>query len=138
MTTRFPKKYIKRGKVKLHSGQYSNILYDVNSMLTDFEERTKIMLAMPTEYRTYVGVATGGAILASQLCIWRNWAMVKDGELKGKIKGDYCLVDDVCTTETSIKEAIKIIRKKPKCIFVVVDRRKEKTLKIKSIYKINK
>lgn len=79
----------------------------------------------------YVGIATCGAIIASH---FTPFAIVKDKELKGKIHGEYCLIDDVVTTETSITEAIKIIGKQPKCIFVVKDRRKIKTLKIQSIY----
>ena len=131
---RFPKKYIKKGRFKLHSGQYSNVFYDVNELLTDFYECMKIIKKIPSNYQTYVGIATGGAILASQLSIWRNWAMIKDGELKGEIIGDYCLIDDVCTTENSLKEAIKLIGKTPKKIFVVMDRRKQKTLNILSMY----
>lgn len=134
----FPKKYIKRGRFKLHSGQYSNILYDVNALLTDYQEWIKIREAIPKWYNHYVGIATGGAIIASQLNTFKEWSMVKDGEHKGsKVSEPYCLIDDVCTTENSIKEAIKIIGKKPKHIFVVVDRRKKKTLEIQSLYDVS-
>lgn len=135
---KFPERYIKRGKFKLHSGQTSNILYDVNSMITN-----NFCLRGIKEYihlyvkpcATYVGIATGGAIIANSVSLFQ-WAMIKDKELKGKIKMPYILIDDVCTTESSIKEAIKIIGKKPKHIFVVVDRRKKKTLEIQSMYNL--
>ena len=132
----FPKEYIKKGKFKLHSGQISNILYDVNAMLTDYKEWIKIREAIPKHFSNYVGIATGGAIIVSQLNTYKNWLMIKDGELKGDFSyhKDYCLIDDVCTTEASIKEAIKIIGKKPKEIFVVMDRREKKTLDIISLY----
>ncbi len=38
----FTEKYVKREKFKLHSGQYSDILYDVDSMLTNYNEWIKI------------------------------------------------------------------------------------------------
>ena len=123
----FPEKYIKRGRFKLHSGGTTDIFYDVNAMITELKYLYKILVEIPY-CKNYIGIATGGAIIASQ---FDNWSMVKDGELKGKnIRGDYCLIDDVCTTEDSIKEAIKIIGKKPLFIFVVVDRRKKKTSEI--------
>lgn len=126
---KFPKKFIKKGKFKLHSGDFTDIFYDVNLMLTDYDEFLKIILSVPN-CASYVGIATGGAVIASQFL---NWAMIKDGELKGLV-GDYCLIDDVCTTENSLKEAIKIIGKQPKNIFVVVDRRTKKTLKLIAMY----
>ena len=134
----FPKQFIRKGKFKLHSGQTSNIFYDVNSLLTNYSEWIKVREGIPKHFRTYVGVATGGAIIASQFNTYKNWAFVKDGELKGKIEGNYCLIDDVVTTEESIKEAIKIIGVKPEHIFVVVDRRTTKKLKIQSLYDVGK
>ena len=130
---RFPKKYMKQGDFTLHSGLHSKVFYDVNALLTDFDEFGKIMRAIP-ECDCYVGIATGGAIIASHL--W-NWAMVKDGELKGEITGEYCIVDDVVTTETSIRECIEAVGRPPQYIFVVVDRRRknDKKLKIHSMYK---
>lgn len=133
---KFPNKYIKRGKVKLHSGETSNMLYDVNAMLTDSRGFKKIIQKIHVDYDTCVGIATGGAIIASHFNLWRKWAMIKDRELKGEVKGSYGLIDDVCTTEASIKEAIAIIGRQPKHIFVVVDRRKKKTLKIQSMYDV--
>ena len=151
---KFPKKYIKHGEFTLHSGQRSDTLYDVNEMLTDEGELQKILSAFPWQVDTCVGVATGGAIIASHMIKYgMHFVMVKDGELKGEIQGSYCLVDDVVTTEASIREALKIIAdsvrpsacdselspsaprvRKPRYIFVVVDRRRKKILKINSMF----
>lgn len=146
---KFPEEYVKKGKFKLHSGEITDTLYDVNRMLTNNNEMYKIVEFIKMPYKlgivtlyigkplfdTYVGIATGGAIIASQFrhC---NWAMIKDGELKGEVEGDYCLIDDVVTTENSIRDAINIIGRKPKKTFVVVDRRKNKTMKIESMYQV--
>lgn len=134
---KFPEKYIKKGKFKLHSGEITDIFYDVNKFLTDEDNLWRLVVQFINKnkkyYNVYVGIATGGAIIASQFL---PFAMIKDGELKGKVEGDYCLIDDVATTENSLREAINIIGKNPKDIFVVVDRRKEKTLDIISMYDI--
>ncbi len=129
----FPENFIKKGKFKLHSGLETNTFYDVNSLLTDSEQLSKIISFIPKDNVTYVGIATAGAIIASH---FKPFAMIKDHELKGKIEGDYFLIDDVCTTEGSLKEAISIIGKEPKDIFVVLDRRKVENLKLKALYSI--
>ena len=129
----FPEKFIKSGQFKLHSGEESQVFYDINALLTDSEQLNNILSSIPKEDITYVGIATGGAIIASH---FKPFAMVKDSELKGNIQGDYFLIDDVCTTEGSLKEAISIIGREPKKIFVVVDRRKTKNLNLVSLYKI--
>lgn len=128
---KFPEQFIKRGKFKLHSGEESQIFYDVNALLTDKEHFNNIINSIPHEDITYVGIATGGAIIASH---FSPFVIIKDKELKGKIEGEYYLIDDVCTTEGSLKEAIKIIEKEPKRIFVIVDRRKNKNLNLTAIY----
>ena len=64
-----------------------------------------------------------------------NWAMIKDGELKGEIEGAFCLVDDVVTTESSLVDAVNIIGKEPLEYFTVVDRRRgQKFIDISSLY----
>jgi len=135
----FPEKYIKRGHFELHSGGTSDKLYDVNSFLTDSIYTNSIIGIVPS-LGHYVGIATGGAILAALVADRRRaeYSMVKDGELKGEVPlEDYVLVDDVCTTEGSIREAIKIIRKEPSKIFVVVDRRKDKSgLEIEAMFRV--
>ncbi|MEK6850759.1 MAG: hypothetical protein AABX85_04240 [Nanoarchaeota archaeon] len=131
---KFPEKFIKRGKFKLHSGEESSVFYDVNSLLTDSLEFQKIISTIPRDKVTYVGIATGGAIIARH---FSSFAMIKKSELKGEVGQEYCLIDDVCTTEGSLREAISIIGKEPKYIFVVVDRRKEKNLKLISVYDVS-
>jgi len=126
----FPEKYIKHGTFKLHSGDISTKFYDVNALITEHKYLNDIINSIPI-FNCYVGIATCGAIIASH---FYSFAMVKDGELKGKVCDEYCLIDDVVTTENSINEAIKIIGKNPKYIFVVVDRRKIKNLEIVSMY----
>lgn len=131
---KFPKKYTKKGKFKLHSGEITDIFYDVNAYLTKHigEFVCRIKLATIGENVTFVGIATGGAIIASH---FPKWAMIKDGELKGVIDDEYYLIDDVVTTERSFVDAINIIGRAQKGYFVVVDRRKgQKFMKIKSLY----
>ena len=130
---KFPNNYIKKGKFKLHSGEITDTFYDVNEFLTNMDNLIEVCSFISETriyYDTYVGIATGGAIIASQFF---DFAMVKDGELTGKVKGKYCLIDDVVTTENSLKEAIKLVGRKPKDIYVVVDRRKNKTLSVKTV-----
>jgi len=144
---KFPKQYIKKGKFKLHSGKTTDTFYDVNEMLTDYEEWDKVKNAIAFKINNspllFVGIATGGAIIASKYS--NCWSMIKDGEYKGAYYRDnnnegmydYCLIDDVVTTGKSIEEAIKIIGYKPKSIFAVVDRREDKRkMRIKSMYKV--
>lgn len=124
---KFPEKYILKGQFELHSGQKSNLLYDVNVLLTDEKYRGILMDKIP-HFEHYVGVATGGAIIAGMLADKRKvkFSMVKDGELKGELPlGDWLLIDDVITTGNSLEEAIKIIGRNPPKIYVAVDRRGE-------------
>jgi len=137
---RFPEKYIKNGRFKLHSGDLSNIFYDVNELLTDWDHLHGVITRYIDNFRctkryfdTHVGIATGGAIIASSFI---PYAMIKDDELKGKCEGRYCLIDDVVTTETSIRKAIDMIGYDPEVIIVCIDRRKKKKLDIVSIYNI--
>ena len=138
---RFPEEYIRRENCELHGGQMSNVFYDVNELLTnDFYVRHVIHQIPESDH--YVGIATGGAIIAGtvwfeRMCI-SKLSMVKDGELKGKIPGGkYLLIDDVTTTEDSLREAIGIIGHEPQEIIVCIDRRLEdKTLEISSIFEI--
>ena len=146
---KFPEEYVKKGKFVLHSGEITDTFYDVNTMLTNNNEMCKIVEFIISPYKlgdetlyigkppfdTYVGIATGGAIIASQFRPY-NWAMIKDGELKGEVRGNFCLIDDVVTTENSIRDAINIIGRKPKKTFVVVDRRKNKTMEIESMHQV--
>ena len=136
---KYPEKHIKKGNFILHSGQKSNFLIDVNSLLSDNFYLSIILEKIPLAPH-YVGIATGGAIIGRILSKENGvkFSMVKDGELKGEIpEGDYLLVDDVVTTGNSLKEAIKIIGKQPKQIWVVLDRRKKNQIpKVNSIFVI--
>lgn len=138
---KFPEECVVIGRFKLHSGDITNIFYDVNKLVTNREHLREIVRNVP-DCICYVGIATCGAIISSHCQNFEQDsvnAMIKDKELKGQIRKEYCLIDDVVTTESSIKEAIAIIGHNPKHIFVVVDRRKkdERTLDIESMYDVN-
>ena len=135
----FPEKYIKRGDFTLHSGDKTNIFYDVNDILTNNEYFLEIIKRVPMSEH-YIGIATGGAIIAKAISLQRGnkaFSMIKDHELKGPLpnKG-YILIDDVTTTESSLNEAIKIIGSNPIKIFVVVDRRKTENLNLEAMFKV--
>lgn len=137
---KFPEKYIKHGEFTLHSGQTSGIFYDVNALMADRDLFEEVLRSIP-EVNHYVGIATGGAVLARTISYLRNagFSMIKDGELKGEVPmGGYLLIDDVATTETSLREAIKIIGKIPSAIFVVLDRRslENRILGLNSLFQI--
>lgn len=136
----FPEKHIKRGNFSFHSGSKGTILYDVNSLLTDKHFRDHVLNAIPFSPH-YVGIATGGALVALLIAQQRDalFSMVKDKELKGEMpKGEWLLIDDVTTTESSLKDALEIIPSKPQEIFVVVDRRtpEYKTLSLASCFEV--
>ena len=134
---KFPEKYTLQGTFKLHSGGVSNTLYDVNSLLTD-KEYLKLVLDKVPDSPHYMGIATGGAIIAGIIAEKRNaeFSMVKDGRLKGSFpQKEFILIDDVVTTEGSINEAITLLKDiTPQKIFVVMDRRKDKNLAIESVF----
>ena len=136
---KYPKKYIKQGEFILHSGQKSSFLIDVNTLLSDNFYLNVILDNVPLAPH-YVGIATGGAILGRIVSREKGikFSMIKDKELKGEVpEKDYLLIDDVVTTGNSLEEAIKIIGKPPKQIWVVLDRRKEnKNPTVNSIFEV--
>ena len=136
---KFPKRYILYGKRKLHSGQESDIFYDVNALLTDKSYRDYILKNIPFSQH-YVGIVTGGALIAGFMAEKNNskFSMVKDGELKGESPlGDWILIDDVATTGRSLEKAIDIIGKYPSQIWVCVDRRTGKEdISVETIFEI--
>ena len=123
----------------MHSGQTSNIFYDVNALLTDKTYLMEVLKNISFDEH-YVGIATGGAIIAGIIHLRHGakFSMVKDGELKGEFpKGYWTLIDDVVTTGNSLLEAISIVGSKPERIIVVVDRReKNENPKVNSIFEI--
>lgn len=134
---KFPERYRKQGEFRLHSGQNSDVFYDVNEMLTHDYYLRKILDKVPMSSH-YIGIATGGAIIARLISSERKskFSMVKDKELKGDFPlGKWILIDDVVTTGTSLEEAVKIVGKNPEEIFVVVDRRvKNEKPKVFSVF----
>lgn len=144
----FPEEFIERapeGKhFILHSGGETSVFYDVNSMLMDSIWRERIIKSMPEAYH-YVGIPTGGAILAVSAAdkLVRKVSMVKDGGLRGNVpEGDCLIVDDVVTTESSLREAYGVLER---CgvrsdirFYSVVDRRPKKgrTLGVKSMFDV--
>ena len=138
MTTKpkFPPEYTKKGKFKLHSGEETDTFYDVNALMTDSKYAQQVINAVP-QASHYVGIATGGALIAFGASLQRGkqFSMIKDGELKGNMpERDYILIDDVTTRETSLREALKIIGKAQKSIFVAMDRRKNKQLELEAMF----
>ena len=124
---KFPLEFRKYGEFTFHSGGKSNVFCDVNSMLMDDSYIRKILDSI-FDSKHYIGIATGGAIISRLISLEKGakCTMVKDGELKGDSPlEDYVLIDDVVTTGNSLEEAIRIIGRNPKSIFVVVDRRRK-------------
>jgi len=137
-------RYTKHGNFKLHSGQQSNTLYDVKAMICD-NKLPYITDSLDRSLRdfiqygnfTIVGIESAGAIIAtyaSHIYDWELAIVTKDNELVGNVSEDYCLVDDVVTTENTIRKAIELIGYDPKHIFCVVDRREIKSLNIDSMF----
>jgi len=133
---KFPEEYIEKGEFELHSGGVSDKRYDVNSMLTNEGYSTEIISRVPFS-RHYVGIVTGGAIIAFAVAKKNGsrCSFVKAGEFKGDRPGrEYILIDDVSTTERSLRDAIKLAGSEPYKIFTVVDRREKKVLKLEAMF----
>lgn len=124
------------GNYVLHSGDSSNFIFDVlkvihNPIFIDY---------LPTFLKDdnhLVGIEFGGALIAAMS--GRPFSIVrKDGTIYGNIPDKYTLVDDVVTTEGSLREAIDFIDKYPYDIKCIIDRRVKETAKIDSIlrYKV--
>lgn len=134
-------KYTKHGKFKLSSGNFSNTLYDVKEMICDgnMEEICKHIPYYHVD--TVVGIETAGAIIATYRVgdsgLKGLAFYTKDDTIAGDIYGEYSLIDDVVTTENTIRKAIKKIGREPKSIFCVVDRRTNPILKIESMFKVD-
>lgn len=128
-------KCIRRGNFKLHSGQTSDILFDVMLLINDGSFLCEWETFFDYDDRV-IGIEFGGAVLAMLANVSSAAIIRKDGTIYGEIKPNYILVDDAITTENSIRRAIDCIGYPPKTIKCVVDRReKESDLPIKSLYK---
>ena len=134
----------KEGSFILHSGEKSSYLFDVMELIGNKDFHHEYSYFIDDEF--LVGIEFGGAILAALGSRYNTYKLYgdiytdnqfgivrKDGTLYGYIPDDYTLIDDVVTTENSIKNAIKQIGKKPTNIKTIVDRRKIKTLDIESM-----
>lgn len=136
-----------RGDFTLHSGQKSKYLFDVMKLiknpdfLLDFHEFTKGDFL--------VGIELGGAILAAiDGGYVKDFAIIrKDGTIYGSpIPKKYVLLDDVITTENSVRMASKQLVEQlggighhPDEIKCIVDRRKKenRALHIESMLECN-
>lgn len=128
----------KEGDFTLHSGEKSSYLFDVMELIGNTKFHHEYTWFIEDEY--LVGIEFGGAVLAAlgsqynTLDIDDRFGIVrKNGTLYGYIPDNYTLIDDVVTTENSIRKAIEQIGKPPKRIKTVVDRRKIKTLDIEAM-----
>jgi len=129
-------KYIKYGEWEIHN----DTLYDIKSLIMDNSNVDEVCKQIPMDVNTLVGVDGSASMIATCRTVALNktktLAYIKGDVLKGNVVGDYCLIDDVVTTETSIRKNIEIIGKPPKYIFCIVDKRIFPGLKIKSMFKI--
>lgn len=113
----------------MHSGQHSNIFYDIEALMNDEFYRTLLIGHIPFS-RHYIGIETGGkkmAKIAHEESPWSKFSFInKEGILVGdKLEDEWLLVDDVVTTGASLLEAISIVGSNPREIIVAVDRRLE-------------
>ncbi|MCH8329742.1 MAG: hypothetical protein IIB81_05135 [Nanoarchaeota archaeon] len=63
---KYPIKYIQRGRFVLHSRQITDVLYDVNELLTDYFYVKHVIHQIPESVH-YVGISTGGAEIAGMV-----------------------------------------------------------------------
>ena len=132
---------LKRGDFTLHFGQKSTHLFDIMKLIRDYDFCEEFYNFVDGDF--LVGIEFGGAILATLDGGNANedFAVIrKDGTIYGSpIPKDYVLLDDVVTTENSIRLAIEQIYNKtgyyPIKIKCIVDRRKKdrKSLNIESM-----
>ncbi len=136
----------KEGDFTLHSGEKSSYLFDVMKLLD--KRMFHRHLGRFVKDECLVGIEFGGAILAAAGSQnnhqWDEFGIAytrdrrfgiirKDGTLYGYIPDNYTLIDDVVTTENSIRKAIEQIGKEPEKIKCIVDRRKVCDLQIESM-----
>ena len=134
------KECIEYGDFTLHSGDKSNWKCDLMKMRETFYSLTNLLQCsknIPT-----VGIMTGGAFLAYAHNPY-NCGIVLPKENKVYLPQEWGdgrkvnLIDDVVTTESSIKEAIKLLKKNDIIvseIFTILDRRVYKEITIHSLF----
>lgn len=130
-------KCLRRGVYKLHSEQTSSYIFDVLEVVTE-KKFIDYFQRYVVQEKHLIGIEFGGSILASMSR--KPYSIVrKDGSVYGSVPDEYTLVDDVCTTENSIRTAIKLLGKEPNNIITVVDRRRShyRLLDIDSIVDTN-
>ena len=129
------KQCVKYGQFELHSGKRSNWICD----LLEAKEFFKHFVYLLVPRHTLVGIEFGGALLVASTKT--NYGIVrKDSNFyaPGLIKDGriITLVDDVVTTEDSFRHAEMILNHYSISVgerLVVLDRRKEITLPIRSL-----
>ena len=120
------------GDFILHSGDKSNVLYDVGKVITN-PEFIKQFRTFIEHQKFLVGIEFGGAMLAA--LSGKPFGIVrKDGTVYGDIPDTYTLIDDVITTGASIDAAIDSIGKEPSKICCIVNRSEHK---IESMWDVN-
>jgi len=122
------------GSFTLHSGDKSTWICDILKVRDKFNEF--LFELFPT--KPLVGIEFGGALLAYS---WSPFSGIyrKDGSiyLPSGTQHDISLIDDVVTTETSMKEAENGLREIGVNIverLCILDRRKNPVLEIKSLF----
>lgn len=123
------------GDFILHSGEKSNWICDLLIIRHKFNEIVNVMdIKHPL-----IGIELGGALLALTYSL-KAGIIRKNGELylpPYELGGRVTLIDDVVTTENSFREAESIVNKHYLNVsqrIVVLDRRKNKTLDIESLF----
>ena len=135
-----------KGNFTLHSGQKSNYIFDIMKLIRNEDFLKEFDEFIKGDF--IVGIEFGGSILAALNAnsrYQRNFAIIrKDGTIYGdSIPKHYVLLDDVVTTENSLRTAMKQlggIGHYPDEIKCVVDRRKKenKSLHIESMLECGK
>ena len=124
---------LRRGDFTLHSGQKSKYLFDIMKLINNEDFLSKFREFTKGDF--LVGIEFGGAILASlDGGYTKKFAIIrKDGTIYGSpIPKKYVLLDDVVTTENSVRMASEQLAKQlggighyPDEIKCIVDRRKK-------------
>ena len=135
---------LKEGDFILHSGQKSKYLFDTMELIRNEDFLEEFYEFIGNDF--VVGIEFGGAILAAMNSGYQGkFAVIrKDGTIYGSlIPKKFVLLDDVVTTENSIRTAAKLLSNIGHCynkVKCIVDRRNKenKLLHIESMLECNK